>query len=343
MRSARIRITLTGIGSLLSSVNLVNVDMNPTPSVFHVENTTACNLYCKHCTRILPSYQSDMMPWSIFERLLRPMKQHHPLVILNGHGEPLVHHDFKRQFLAVAEMSCRIRFQTNGQKLTEHLTADLLGTGAWDRLDVSIDAASSELYGQIRVGGKMVQLRRNLVDFCMLRKYSADPTRPLLNVEFVAMRMNIHELPEVVRLAAGFGAASVLVTELVETEAFRRQKLSGKSDIESLLRPAADQAKAVADERGIQLDFTTGLAEALSVETKWGACGNDGKVCRTPWWVAYIKADGRIQPCCRMSMVMGDLTKTPFDEIWNGEVWQKLRADIEAGSPPQQCRECTWV
>ncbi|MFA5054407.1 MAG: radical SAM protein, partial [Parcubacteria group bacterium] len=83
-------------------------------TVLHIETTTACNLRCGHCTRVLPDYQVHSMPWEVFEKLIPAMREHQPSVLLNGHGEPLVHPDFRRQFAAVTSCDCSVRFQTNG-------------------------------------------------------------------------------------------------------------------------------------------------------------------------------------------------------------------------------------
>lgn len=245
---------------------------------------------------------------------------------------------FVDQFKAAADCGCRLRFQTNGQLLTPALSAKLLSCEAWERLDISTDAVSPELYDRIREGGSFGRLHENLLAFKHLR---GDKANPVLNIEFVAMRQNIHELPALVEFAAAVGAASVLVTELFELPTNPGQTLAGDPDT---LRPWVLRAREVAGDVGVRLDLQPSEAAAIGQSTPWAACGGaeDGK-CRTPWHVAFVRPDGGVQPCCRIQESMGSLKEREFDEIWRGEKWEELRARIEEGDSPSICWGCGWV
>lgn len=311
--------------------------MMPTLRVLHIETTTACNLRCVHCTRSLPEYEVRSMPWETFERLISAMRDYRPLVFLNGHGEPLVHPDFRRQFTAAVGSDCRIRFQTNAQLLVPELTAWMLNSGAWERLDVSIDGATANTYEAIRKGASFATLVDNLAAFRTLRRDRPDPS---LNIEFVAMRRNIAELPHLIRLAAFVGAASVLVTELQETEHCRGWSLAG--DRETFSQPVLD-AIEIARNAKIRLELSRSEAVLVGEPTTWKPCDGGGEVCRTPWQVAYVLPDGRVQPCCRLPLSMGNVADGGLEAVLRGDLWRRLLEDIEAGRPPEECRRCPWV
>jgi hypothetical protein len=48
--------------------------------------------------------------------------------------------------------------------------------------------------------------------------------------------------------------------------------------------------------------------------------------CGYPWIQTIIRANGDVCSCCQGRHVMGNLYKNSFDEIWNGDKYQSLRA-----------------
>jgi len=48
--------------------------------------------------------------------------------------------------------------------------------------------------------------------------------------------------------------------------------------------------------------------------------------CGYPWIQAVIRANGDVCSCCQRRHIMGNLNENTFDEIWNGEKYQSLRA-----------------
>ena len=45
-------------------------------------------------------------------------------------------------------------------------------------------------------------------------------------------------------------------------------------------------------------------------------------------------------PCCATSVVMGDLEKSSFLEIWNGPKYRKLRKTVNSSQPLSFCGNC---
>src|SRR5206468_6011434 len=103
------------------------------------------------------------------------------------------------------------RFQTNATILTRENAERIVQLGV-ELIVVSLDAASSELFNRIRRRAKLDRILSHLRLLQDAKKHFGSD-RPALEVEFVAMRQNIHELPDVVALAAKYGARAVGVTE----------------------------------------------------------------------------------------------------------------------------------
>ena len=70
--------------------------------------------------------------------------------------------------------------------------------------------------------------------------------------------------------------------------------------------------------------------------------------CTRPWTTAYITANGNALPCCIApfattdypSLILGNLFDQPFDTVWNGERYQRWRADLLSDSPQKACAGC---
>lgn len=187
------------------------------PSKLFVEVTTRCNLRCSMCVKQTEKgeiIEGDMSE-GIFMRL-RPAFKKLKALVLNGIGEPLLFTDLER-FIEIAREDLSydgwIGFQTNGMLMSERRAYALLEAGV-DRICVSIDSTSGELFKEIRKGGEVMEVERA---FRNLKKASKDLKRDdfRLGMEFVLMKDNIHELPTTIKWAHERGVSFVIVTQVL--------------------------------------------------------------------------------------------------------------------------------
>ncbi len=187
------------------------------PARLFVEVTTRCNLRCDMCVKQNGSggIPEGSMSEETFERLT-PAFPHLDSLVLNGIGEPLLHPHLE-QFIERARARlpghALVGFQTNGMALTEQRARSLVDAGL-DRVCVSLDTVSDEMFRSLRSGGGMEGVA---ACFASLRKARARSRgRDLrIGIEFVLMRSNIAGLPDAIRWAAGAGAQFAIVTQLL--------------------------------------------------------------------------------------------------------------------------------
>jgi putative metalloenzyme radical SAM/SPASM domain maturase len=188
----------------------------PHPSKLFVEVTTRCNLRCAMCPKQAPGrpiVEGDMTADTF--RRLAPALPHLDALVLNGIGEPLLHRGLEGFVSAAKEAmpaSGWVGFQTNGMLLDAKRARSLVAAGV-DRVCVSADAVSPEMFRALRGGGK-----QEAVDTAVsaLRGAAREQGREVaVGIEFVAMRTNLPQLPEVVRWAARNEVAFVLVTHML--------------------------------------------------------------------------------------------------------------------------------
>ncbi len=188
----------------------------PHPSKLFVEVTTRCNLHCSMCVKEATGQRiaEGNMSRETFARLA-PAFPHLDALVLNGIGEPLLNRDLER-FIEIArsEMPSRgwIGFQTNAQLLGSKRARSLVDAGV-DRICMSADAVSPDVFSALRRGGRQqaIETAAAALHDAALRR-----GRPIdLGVEFVAMRDNLDQLPELVRWAARNHIAFVIVTHML--------------------------------------------------------------------------------------------------------------------------------
>ena len=69
--------------------------------------------------------------------------------------------------------------------------------------------------------------------------------------------------------------------------------------------------------------------------------------CRDPFQSLIVLYDGRVFACCHPmaheKMQLGNLATQSVEEIWNGRLYQSLRAGLRSGDAPDICRKCSIV
>ncbi|EFL52392.1 Radical SAM domain protein [Solidesulfovibrio fructosivorans JJ]] len=189
----------------------------PQPSRLFVEVTSRCNLHCPMCVKHSgpeKSPEGDMAP-EIFASLGRAFPSLDAL-ILNGIGEPLLHpnlEDFIRAAKKSMPAASWVGFQTNGHLLDAARARSLVAAGL-DRIFLSVDATSPELFRVVRSGGSIGRVERALQTLSMVRKEKKGRALEV-GAEFVVMRENLPELPALVRWLASRGVTRLIVSHIL--------------------------------------------------------------------------------------------------------------------------------
>jgi MoaA/NifB/PqqE/SkfB family radical SAM enzyme len=301
------------------------------PPMVQVEVTNKCNLNCVFCSRhdhdlalgdLPPDLVPDILSFSRKSRELIPF----------GYGEPLVAKVFN-------EFMCRglgatFSFTTNGVLLTQETFGRLVQESGRPikQITFSIDGANPDTYGAVRERSSFDKVWQNLEDANEYKKRHSLKL-PELWINFVAMKRNIEELPEMVRKAADAGVSRIIVFHLVVWDEEREQEcLLFHQELASEMFISAAK---VADECGVTLDLPIDFRAAA------GSAKPDGiPRCYQPWSYTYIRHDGVVQACCFSNdFVMGNLADQSLSEIWNGEKYRRFRSEVNS-APPRACREC---
>jgi MoaA/NifB/PqqE/SkfB family radical SAM enzyme len=189
----------------------------PWPSRLFVETTTRCNLRCRMCVK--ETWDQSVMEGVMADETFAALEEAFPhleSLVLNGVGEPLLDprlEEFIRTAKRLMPSGSWIGFQSNGMLLDEARAVTLVEAGI-DKICLSADALNPETFREIRRGGEEQGVERA---FAFLHDAKVTCRRPelKLGLEFVLMRDNTRELPDLLRRAVALGASFAIVTHVL--------------------------------------------------------------------------------------------------------------------------------
>lgn len=301
------------------------------------ELTNACNLNCIMCGRNAADFKPTVFDMDVF-RSFEPLMDTVEEVTLMGWGEPTIHPDFIEMLEIINKHSARKYFCSNGMNLKKIKNA--IFDYNVDVFAVSLDGATDETNSRIRRGSKIDQITEDLKDIVRIKK-ERGLKYPWINFVFCAMRSNIRELPDLVRLAAEIGIEEVKVVYLtVFGEDLMNESLWGQ---EELVKEVFEEAIRVGNELGILLKLPHYVGEDVAGDKLH-------KDCFVSWRDFFLGSDGYVRPCMSTPIHFFEYDKNKdFMEMWNAPEYQKYRADVNNSermdSPCRRCYQsshCNW-
>lgn len=281
-----------------------------------LELTNACNLNCTMCGRTAAEFQPTVfqIEWlRYFEPYLDTIEE----VTLMGWGEPTLHPNFVEMLELIHSHDARIYFCTNGMRL-ESLTNAIFENHV-DVFAVSLDGACAETNNRIRRGSDFNRIVKSLREI-KARQKKEGLDYPYVNFVFCAMRSNLHELPDLVRLAADIGLEEVKVVYLTAFDnAMAKEVLwNDRSEVEEVFQKAAE----LGEEVGVTLKLPYLQGNDPAAEAPHRDC-----------FVAYrdffLGSDGLVRPCMSTPVHFFPFdVRKPFMEMWNDVHYQSYRTSV---------------
>ncbi len=241
----------------------------PLPICVQIETTTRCNLRCIMCPKGANGEVMGDLDLGVLGHIgglidsAREIRAH-------GFGETFLHHDFEKILRRCAEAPTNVKIVTNGTLIDEE-RARLLVDASVNRIYVSVDAADPALFQVIR----KTRLEKIVNNLNRLRaiKEELGAQRPLVTLQMVGMSNNIHDLPNMVRLAASVGADEVHLVAFFEfdMETIRSFELRSLLECPDQARKFLAEALPLAEDLGIRLEIAPTYQELVPPRTEWAA------------------------------------------------------------------------
>ena len=342
------------------------VDLNP--GHVWIEPTTRCNTRCRHCGHFSHVFGEDIS-LELYEKITRETLNdaHHAELI--GYGEPLMARHFDDLFDDCLRRGMHISFTTNGILLRDPQRLKKLVRSPVE-ISVSIDGARKETYEFVRPYIKWEKMLETLEAVKQAMDEAGEECRCTWRLNFVPMKQNIGDLPDLVRLAHRYGFSRIFQLPLAGDET-NENGLKGQSlehDPRLIVEPTLE-AKRVSKRLGIDLTLpwffineimaflplhrriqagwlywqSRGIKRALqyAIHGLKAPCKTATRSCIMPWNDTYVAANGDVYPCCFMHGKLGDLNAQDWSAIWNGLSYRSLRRTIHSWNPTLGCRYCS--
>lgn len=289
------------------------------PFTISIEPTTACNLRCPECPSGLRAFSrpTGNLKEDFFRSTIDEMYKDLMYLIFYFQGEPYINPNFLDMVAYAHEKNIYTITSTNGHFLNDKNARKTIESGL-DRIIISIDGTTQDVYEQYRKEGTLDNVlmgAKNLVKW----KKKLGARNPHIIFQFLVVKPNEHQIPEVYKIAEEIGVDEVKLktaqvydyengNPLIPTiEKYSRYKKNGQGKYEV-------------------------KNELLNH-------------CWKLWHSCVITWDGLVVPCCfdkDAQYQLGDLKNANFKEIWHNENYQDFRTSILQGRDQIDiCNNCT--
>lgn len=276
------------------------------PISISFEPTTSCNLRCPECPSGLRAFTrpTGMLQKDFFRETIDQLAPDLMYLTFYFQGEPYLNPDFLDMVKYASGKGIYTATSTNAHYLTEANARRTVESGL-DRLIISIDGTTQDVYQQYRVGGrldKVLEGARNIVR----QKKELKSRTPFIIFQFLVVKPNEHQIDDVRQLADGIGVDDVwFKTAQVYDYENDPHGLIPTKEKYSRYRRAADG----------------------SITSK-NALHNH---CWRLWHSPVITWDGMVVPCCfdkDAQHRLGSLKDQSFKEIWRNKDYVQFRSQL---------------
>jgi MoaA/NifB/PqqE/SkfB family radical SAM enzyme len=329
----------------------------PSPVEAYFEVANRCNSKCATCPLTFsPQEAARQLSLQEFTELVGQLPDLRRAV-LQGIGEPLLNRDLALMIAHLKSRGVYVVFNTNAALLTHRRQVELIESGL-DELRVSLDSSTPETYVKVRGIPAFDRVVANLGEMVRTRQ-ALEVRTPRISIWMTGLRENLHELPDVIELAARIGVDEVYLQRMVywgEGLAVRDQSIypsspSGANKVETQTETQTEgiiaEAERRAERHGVGFRGADARPPRASIVERapepepWRACSR-------PLRLAYVTAQGTALPCCIApftdapfeSIQLGNYLRDGVAKVWNGEVYARFRQQLYSSNPPAACRNC---
>jgi radical SAM protein with 4Fe4S-binding SPASM domain len=256
------------------------------------------------------------MSLDTFRKIIDTMGDDIFFLLLYHQGEPYINKNFLDFVRLAKEKKIYCTTSTNAHYFTDKNIRDTIDSGL-DSMIVSIDGVRQESYETYRIKGNLNKVLQGLERFVRIKK-ELNRSTPLLALQFLVMKHNEHEIPEVKKLARKIGVDRLLIKNI---------EVRSKEEAQQWLPK---------DNRYRRYHFD---------DDKFEVKNNRKQSCPRPWLSTLINWDGSVVPCCfdkNSTYAMGNINQfQDFDYIWNNTRFKHFRHQLSTNRKSiDMCRNC---
>lgn len=204
---------ISNAAKVLSSYYLTKWTKRPiqwgTPITISIEPTTACNLRCPECPSGLRAFTrpTGNLKENFFRQTIDELHKELVYLIFYFQGEPYINPKFLDMVKYAHSKGIYTITSTNAHFLNDENARKTIESGL-DRMIISVDGTTQETYQNYRKEGNLetvLQGAKNVVKW----KRELKSKTPHLIFQFLVVRPNEHQIPEIYKLAKEIGIDEV--------------------------------------------------------------------------------------------------------------------------------------
>ncbi len=276
------------------------------PISISFEPTTSCNLRCPECPSGLREFTrpTGMLEKSFFEQTIDDIYKELLYLIFYFQGEPYLNPDFLKMVQYAHDKGIYTATSTNAHYLTDAKAKATVKSGL-DRLIISIDGTSQDVYQSYRVGGnleKVIEGAKNIVKW----KKALNSKTPFVFFQFLVVKPNEHQIEEIKKLGKEIG---------VDQVRFKTAQVYDFENDPNQLIPSIKKYSRYKKDKDGKTISKSGL----------------GNHCWKLWHANVITWDGLVVPCCfdkDATHQLGNLKTQSFKATWNNDNYKQFRREL---------------
>ncbi|MDX2197285.1 MAG: radical SAM/SPASM domain-containing protein [Cytophagales bacterium] len=275
------------------------------PMSLSIEPTTSCNLRCPQCISGLRDFTrpTGMLSETMFINVINALGKYLWYINFYFQGEPFLHEQFTDMVRYATSRHIYVSTSTNAHYLSPEVCSKIVKSGL-HKLIISIDGLTQDTYEKYRVGGKLDKVQDGIKNIIGAKKKYKSQS-PLISLQYIVFKYNIHEISQVRNTLHLLGADEVLIKTAQVYHSHEPDEWIPQSDKYSRYK--------VSD--------TGNYTIKNKIEDR----------CWKMWHSAVVTWDGRVVPCCfdkDAKYEMGNITNTPFEKIWYGNEYNNFRKKL---------------
>jgi len=288
------------------------------PTHLQIEPDARCNLHCLTCpvTTGLGRPQGRMT-FSLFKKLIDEVADYVFLILMWDWGEPFLNPDIYKMIAYAKTKGIQLISSSNGQLLAHRTHVDNLIRSELDWLIIALDGVTQETYERYRQGGELRNVLKGIQKL-IERKRVLNAKTPRINLRFVVMKQNEHEIPELRKLAENLCVDALTL------------KTMNPYDSGITLLPENPHYR--------RFQYTSGGAVRVR---------RSHNPCLHLWHAPAIHWNGAVCMCTYDSKeehVFGNLQEAPFKRIWTNNAYRAARKQFRsAWQQNPLCNQCSYA
>jgi radical SAM protein with 4Fe4S-binding SPASM domain len=275
------------------------------PAGLTIEPTNHCNLRCPECPSGMKSLSrpQGFINKELFEQIIEHIFKKTSYLLLHFQGEPFLHPQLMEMIRYAKKKRMYVSLSTNGHFLDDEIVEKIIESGL-DRITISLDGTTPEIYEKYRVGGDMEKVIGSAEKLVAFKKKSK--ARHLKIVfQFIVLGTNEHQILDARNLAKKTGVDKII---------FKSAQIY-HPDKEYNLVPSIYRYSRYRKMENGNFRIKSDLPDH----------------CKRLWFYSVITWDGNMLPCCfdkDAKYAGGNLKERSFKEVWTGRPMNEFRNKI---------------